>query len=176
MVYDKGAPLDNCWGFVDGTVRAISRPGIHQRALYNSHKKYHALKFQSVVAPNGLIANLYGPVESKRHDSHRLMDSDFLNQLQQYSFGQNQSSLCIYGDPAYPLRVHIQAGFKGARLSQQQVDWNTRISEVRVSVEWIFEDIITYFKFLDFKKNLKISLNPVGKMYGNVWKQNIYLF
>ena len=21
MVYDKGAPLNNCWGFVDGTVR-----------------------------------------------------------------------------------------------------------------------------------------------------------
>ena len=104
------------------------------------------------------------------------MDSDFFNQLQQYSFGQNQRSLCIYGDPAYPLRVHLQAGFKGARLSQQQLDWNTRMSEVRVSVEWIFEDITTYFKCLDFKKNLRISLNPVGKMYGNVWKQNIYLF
>ena len=58
MVYDKGTPLDNLWGFVDGTVGAISRPGIHQRVLYNGHKRYHALKFQSVVAPNGLVANL----------------------------------------------------------------------------------------------------------------------
>ena len=39
------------------------------------------------------------------------------------------------------------------------------MSEVRVSVEWIFTDIITYFKFLDFKKDLKIGLSPVGKMY-----------
>ena len=39
------------------------------------------------------------------------------------------------------------------------------MSEVRVSVEWIFGDIINYFKFLDFKKNLKISLSAVGKMY-----------
>ena len=147
MVYDKGAPLDNCWGFVDGTVRAVSRPGIHQRVLYNGHKRYHALKFQSVVAPNGLIANLYGPVEGKRHDSGMLMDSGLLNQLQQYSFGQNQRPLCIYGDPAYPLRVHLQAGFKGARLSQQQIDWNTRMSEVRVSVEWIFGDIILISSF-----------------------------
>ena len=99
MVYDKGVPLDNCWGFVDGTVRAVSRPGIHQRVLYNGHKRYHALKFQSVVAPNGLIANLYGPVEGKRHDSGMLMDSGLLNQLQQYSFGQNQRPLRIYGDP-----------------------------------------------------------------------------
>ena len=81
MVYDKGASLDNCWGFVDGTVRTISRPGIHQRVLYNGHKRYHALKFQSVVAHNGLIANFYGPVEGKRHDSGMLMNSGLLNQL-----------------------------------------------------------------------------------------------
>ena len=151
MVYDDGAPLDNCWDFVDGTVRTISHPGIHQRVLYNSHERYHALKFQSVVAPNGLIANLYGPVEGKRHDTGMLMDSGLLYQLKQYSFGQNQRPLCIYGDPAYPLRVHLQAGFKWAQLTQQQVGWNTRMSELRVSVEWILGDIITYFKFLDFK-------------------------
>ena len=39
------------------------------------------------------------------------------------------------------------------------------MSEVRVSVEWIFGDIITCFKFLDFRKNLKIGLSPVRKMY-----------
>ena len=39
------------------------------------------------------------------------------------------------------------------------------MSEVRVSVEWIFADIIDYFKFLDFQKIVKISLNAVGKMY-----------
>ena len=113
MVYDKGVPLDNCWGFVDGTVRAISRPGI-TRVLYNGHKRYHAFKFQSFVAPNSLIANLYGLVEGKRHDSGMLMDSGLLNQLQQYSVGQNQRPLCTYGDPAYLLRVHLQAGLKGA--------------------------------------------------------------
>ena len=43
--------------------------------------------------------------------------------------------------------------------------WNQSMSEVRVSVEWIFGDIINYFKFLDFKKNLKIVLSAVGKMY-----------
>ena len=36
------------------------------------------------------------------------------------------------------------------------------LSEVRVSVEWLFRDIINYFRFLDYKKNLKISLSSVG--------------
>ena len=60
-ICDKGPALDNCWRFVHGTVRPISRPGEHQRIMYNGHKRVHAIKFQSVVAPNGLIANLYGP-------------------------------------------------------------------------------------------------------------------
>ena len=36
---------------------------------------------------------------------------------------------------------------------------------MRVSVEWIFGDITNYFKFLDFKRNLKLRLNAVGKVY-----------
>ena len=61
-IHQKGAALNNCWGFVDGTVRPICRPLQNQRIVYNGHKRVHALKFQSIVTPNGLIANLYGPV------------------------------------------------------------------------------------------------------------------
>ena len=59
-VHNKGAALDNCWGFVDGTIRPICRPLRNQRVVYNGHKRIHAIKFQSVVAPNGMIANLLG--------------------------------------------------------------------------------------------------------------------
>ena len=61
-VFAKGAALDNCFGFVDGTVRPICRTGEMQRAVYNGHKRVHGLKFLSVAQPNGLIAYLYGPV------------------------------------------------------------------------------------------------------------------
>ena len=57
-----GAPLPNCFGFIDRTVRAICRPGEHQQIVYNGHKRIHALRFQSIALPNGLIGNLYGPV------------------------------------------------------------------------------------------------------------------
>ena len=43
--------------------------------------------------------------------------------------------------------------------------YNKAMSAVRISVEWLFGDILNYSKFLDFKKNLKISLSAVGKMY-----------
>ena len=34
------------------------------RIVYNGHKREHALKFQSVAIPNGLIAYMFGPVGS----------------------------------------------------------------------------------------------------------------
>ena len=61
-VHRKSHALENCWGFIDGTFRPICRPGENQKVVYNGHKRVHALKYQSVVATNGLVANLYGPV------------------------------------------------------------------------------------------------------------------
>ena len=63
VVHRKGAPLNNCFAFVDGTVHPICRPGtVNQRLLYNGHKRVHGIKLQSVVTPDGMIANMYGPV------------------------------------------------------------------------------------------------------------------
>ena len=62
VIARKGSALNNCFGFVDGTVRPICRPGVSQRLVYNGQKRVHSLKFQSLTLPNGLIANLYGPV------------------------------------------------------------------------------------------------------------------
>ena len=58
----NGAALENCFGFVDGTVRPICRPDKKQRIVYSGHKRVHSLKFQSVALLNGIISNLYGPV------------------------------------------------------------------------------------------------------------------
>lgn len=99
------------------------------------------------------------------HDSGMLALSGLLHQLQQNAFSPAGNPLCIYGDLAYPLRIHLQAPFRNAILTPQMDQFNASMSAVRVSVEWLFGDIINYFKFLDFKKNLKIGLSAIGKMY-----------
>ena len=43
--------------------------------------------------------------------------------------------------------------------------FNEKMSTVHASVEWLFADIINYFKFLDFKKNLRIGISHVGEIY-----------
>ena len=60
--------------------------------------------------------------------------------------------MCIYGDPAYHLRLHLQAPFREAQLTPEMVAYNKGMSRVRVVVEWSFGDIANYFKFMDFKK------------------------
>jgi len=39
------------------------------------------------------------------------------------------------------------------------------MSAVRISVEWLFGDIASTYKFIDYKKNLKMELSSIGKMY-----------
>ena len=73
--------------------------------------------------------------------------------------------MALYGDPAYPLRVHLQVPYRGAGITSQMELYNKAMSSVRMSVEWLFGDIVNYFIFLDFKKNLKILLCAVGKIY-----------
>lgn len=61
----KGAALDNCFGFIDDTVKAFSKPGKRQRVMYNEHKRIHGIKSQSVALSNDLIDDMYGPVGKK---------------------------------------------------------------------------------------------------------------
>ena len=39
------------------------------------------------------------------------------------------------------------------------------MSKVKVVVEWIFNDVVNYFAFLDFKKNIKMGLSAISQMY-----------
>ena len=114
----KVAALDNIWGFIDGTVRSCCRPKVNQRILYNGHKRLHAFNYQSVTTPGGMIANLFGSVEGKRHDCAILAMSGLLQTLQRYSHGPNGEVLYIFGDPAYPLRRNLLAPYNGAQLTQ----------------------------------------------------------
>ena len=82
------------------------------------------------------------------HDSGLLMD------LEAYAYSTTGVPMCLYGDPAYPLRVHPQGSFQNPHLTLLMEAYNNSMNSVIVSVEWPFGDIVDYFKFLDFKKKI----------------------
>ena len=45
-IHAKGAPLSQCWGFIDGSARPIARPVKNQNVMYSGHKRIHCIKFQ----------------------------------------------------------------------------------------------------------------------------------
>ena len=109
--------------------------------------------------------NFHFVLEGRKHDAGMLADSGQLRDLEQYAFSPGGQPMCVYGDLGYPLRVHLQTPFRRVPLTPLMQDYNEAMSALRISVEWLFGDVINSFKFLDYKKNLKIGLSSVGKLY-----------
>ena len=47
-------------------------------------------------------------LEGRRHDAGMLADLRLLDSFELFAFNPGGQPLCLYGDPAYPLRIHLQ--------------------------------------------------------------------
>jgi hypothetical protein len=125
--------------------------------LYNGHKKVHAIKFQSIANPSGMIANLY-IVPWK--ESGMIMQC-LPNMISSTSYSSVHSTLkemsCAYMEILPTLSDHNYRALSKGLYNYRTTTTVEQIymSQVRIAVEWLFGDIVNYFKFLDFKKNLK---------------------
>ena len=59
-----------------------------------------------MVAPNGVIAHMFGPIEGKRHDAFMLNESGLTPKLARL-VTPNGDPYVIYGDPAYGIARNI---------------------------------------------------------------------
>lgn len=120
--------------------------------------------FQLFLLANGMIGDLSGPLPGSRHDAHALRVSNLnprLAALQEGCAFQGKA----YGDAAYPILSHVDRGFRGANLTDAQKAYNTALSSVRITVEWQFGKVVNVFPFVDFRKAMKLRLNPIGNLY-----------
>jgi hypothetical protein len=118
-----------------------------------------------VVSPDGIVIHVYGPVEGRRHDATVLRESGLLDILDAHFWGPNGERYFVYGDPAYQTGSHIMAPYKGAHLTEDQRAWNAQMSKIREPVEWMFKEVNSVFKFLNFSENQKVLLSPCGLFY-----------
>lgn len=80
--------VDLVWGFVDGTLQPVAHPTVDQKAVYNSWKHFHALKYQIISTPNGLIF-AQGPWDGSENDWSVWKKSEVAEGLCQSSFQEN---------------------------------------------------------------------------------------
>ncbi|ETP44713.1 hypothetical protein F442_08745 [Phytophthora nicotianae P10297] len=173
-VFDAGGLLQNVWAFIDGTVRGICRPRprhtkrdgkfMSQKSVYNGHKRKHALKYQTLTTPDGLIAHLYGPFPGRNHDSKLFKDSKISERIRNDSRFQQYM---IYGDQAYGNDDVLTSPYAGEveNLSREQRQVNVSMSRVRVSAEWSYGQVTNYWTALDFKQQARVGIQLVGLMY-----------
>ena len=163
-VHRKGAPLQDCWGFVDCTLCPIARPGVNQREFYSGHKRHHGQKFLGVTAPCGLAVFIWGLCGGRRHDSHALDQSALLDELAAlHSHFLRQ--FCLYGDAAFPHSVHLQVGYRGAALNALMQLFNQWMSGSRIAVEWDFGQVGRLFPYALHKQAMLVGSMPVGKIF-----------
>ena len=117
-----------------------------------------------------MIGRLYGPCDGRRHDITLSRESGLnhaLRQIHDQLYNSHGQHYFTYGDPAYVglFCPWVIVGFGGAHLTPNQSEFNARMSAVRVSVEWLFGDVLRNFSYLDWKRNLKVLLQPVAKYY-----------
>ncbi len=163
-VANKGAPVNNIWGFIDGTLQHVCWLGVDQREFFSGHKRKHGLKFQHIMLPNGIVCHSYGPFPRRRHDASLYGVSGVDTHLSQIC-SRNGTQLAIYGDQAYPLHPWLLTPYPGDNLSEQQQHFNKSMSPLRTAVEWGFTKLITYFTFVNFYTNLKMHLQPIGHYF-----------
>jgi hypothetical protein len=85
--------------------------------------------------------------------------------LEEHFWGPNDERYFIYGDPAYQTGSHIMSPYKGAQISEDQRAWNAKMSKIREPVEWMFKEVNSVFKFLNFSDNQKVLMSPCGLFY-----------
>ena len=91
--------VNNVFAFIDGTIQKIARPFKFQRQLYNGWKRCHCIKFQGLMAPDGIMIHLGGPFMAKYHDAWMLARSKLQCKLDQMI--SQDSGLRVYGDAGY---------------------------------------------------------------------------
>jgi hypothetical protein len=163
--YAKNQVMENIWGFIDGTVRPCCRPVRFQKTVYNGHKKVHAIKFQSVVAWDGMIAHMNGPWVGSRHDSGIFEDSGLhalLDTLPYVQFGNARNPVALYADDGYALSQRVFCPYPDGRVDARHQAFNTTMSQSRITVEWSYGRITALWRSLNLKDNHKIFKSPIG--------------
>lgn len=132
------------WGFIDGHFQAFARPGMNQRWFYSGHAKVHGLKYQAIITPDGMIYSLYGPYEGKKNDWSIWIESGAIPRLRRM-ITTPRESLYLFGNPAYHCSFGVCAPFMtstagSGNLTANEQRFNTKLSSVRISVEYAFGD------------------------------------
>lgn len=136
--------------------------------MYSGYYKGHGYKFQAVVAPNGLIEDLYGPEPGRHHDIYLWQQSQVGREMETLP-NHPAGRYVLYGDSAYRkprARRHVAVAYpRHLPLTPSQRELNRLFNRARVVVEWAFGHVYALFPLLRFPNLLRTGQSAVGDWY-----------
>lgn len=158
---------------LDDTVRECHRPGAGpanrrlpffyenatevQRAFYNGWLHCHAVSWQTIDSPFGMVVNMWGPGAGRHNDRWRLRESEINEKIAEAQVG-NERQYGAYGDGAFTPKSHIfcKHSGEGYVLTLREQQENVAMPKIRISEEWDYKDTSKVFKFVDYTENSKV--------------------
>lgn len=169
-------------GFIDGTIRPISRVGsgpppphltdeercsyfeahsLLQRTFYTGYKKLHGLKWISADFPDGLTGFLYGPVSARRSDRQVFNMSELATYMENLQ-SESETNYKLFGDSIFPTSKCI--------VTNRTLEPHTEVAQealasVRISIEWDFGSTLALFPHLSVIKKMQLLKSPLVLIY-----------
>jgi hypothetical protein len=144
------------------------RPVYFQQEIYNGKDGVHALKFQTVMMADGIIAHLSGPWSGRRHDTHIFRESglpDALADLPRMPIQDGGELMAIYADPGYALSARLFMPYPDGRSDALHCAFNRSMASNRITVEWGYGRVANLWRALNFSCELKIFQSPIAAWY-----------
>ena len=142
--------------FIDGTVRPILKPQDLQNANYSGKNRVHALKYQMICTPDGIMQHIGGPWPGSRHDQWCLNDSNILDWVRRHGCSAEGVSWSTYADAGYSELPGLVRPWPDGNLDVAHQAYNTTMASSRICVEWEFGHIIQYWAALQMRVQQKL--------------------
>ena len=140
-----------------------------QEAFYSGYHACHCIAFQGISFPDGMVV-LSGPEPGHftdpmvwrdctvRHDLEAIMQARTAAELRR---------LKLYADKLYSTNDLITAAYsiKNGPVQPWMEVRNSIMTRIRISVEWVFCNVVEKFRFLQYWRAQMIQQSPVSKYY-----------
>lgn len=157
----------NCFGFLDGTDRAMAGPHELQRGFYSGHKRNRCLTYITVTAPDGMLLFTAGPANGAHQDNDLLHESGLATELLSALHRRLGDVYCVYGDPIFARSIYVQMGYSEMEINWRQRTFNKAMNSSQVSIEQCFGTITQQWAFLAFTRTQKLWHTRPGLAYMN---------
>lgn len=77
----------------------------------------------------------------------------------------NGTKYIFYGDSGYTRREFLETSFEGRNLTVLESVFNTAMSKARMTVEWFFIEVNSYWSLVDCNTRLRVRQIPAGCIY-----------